>query len=81
MVFAKWFFVGLNHTLKIVLNALPLTWLSLNQDVWFVVFHKGRSLDRCYSHCISPRLDIISAHGLDAMMYADNTQLYIFMRK
>ena len=80
MVFAKWFFVGLNHPLKIVHNAPPLIWLFLNQDIWFVVFRKGRSLDRCYSHCISPWWDIISAHGLDAMIYADDTQLLIFMR-
>lgn len=34
-----------------------------------------------FSLNIPPLEDIISAHGLDAMMYADDTQLYIFMRK
>jgi len=34
-----------------------------------------------FSLYIAPLEHIISAHGLDAIMYADDTQLYIFMRK
>ena len=34
-----------------------------------------------FSLYIAPLEDIISARGLDAMMYAGDTQLYIFMRK
>lgn len=73
MVFVKWFFAELNHTLKIAMYCPE-------QDICLVVSCKDWSLDRCYSHCISPPLeDIISALSFDAMMYAENTQLYIFM--
>lgn len=34
-----------------------------------------------FSLYIAPLENIISAHGFDAMIYADNTQLCIFMRK
>ena len=34
-----------------------------------------------FSLYIAPLEDIISAHGLDAMMHDDDTQLYIFMHK
>lgn len=33
-----------------------------------------------FSLYIAPFEDIISAHGFDAMMYADDTQHYIFVR-
>ena len=62
MIFAKWFFVGLNHTLKIVLNALLPIRFFLDQDVCLMVSHKDRSPNRCYSHCISPLLKLSSLH-------------------
>ena len=60
--YPKWFFVGLNHILKIVLNALPSIRFFLDQDIGPVGSRKGRSLDCCYSRCISPLLNISSPH-------------------
>ena len=76
------FFVGLNHTLKIVLSALSSIRFFLDQDFCLVVSPKGPSLDHCYSRCISPLLKIWSLHTISTqwMMYADDTQLYIFVR-
>ena len=82
MALLEWFFDGLYHTLRIVLNALSSIRLSLDQDICPVVSLKGPSLDHCYSRCISLLSRISSLHTVSMqMMYADDTQLYIFMHK
>lgn len=51
---------------------------------------KRRHQLRCYRVClrdrlsdlsVSPQEDISTAHGTDAMIYADQTQLYIILKK
>ena len=63
------FFVGSNHTLRIVLNALSLIRFFLNQDIYLVVSLKGLSWDHCYSRFISPLLKTSSLH-------TDSTQFF-----